>query len=112
MTTNGSRFSGERMPPHPLRRFFQSASGYWTSQPARAAWIVTVSLVAVVLVSLGITYSINLWNRSFFDAIEARNTAIATHQAILFPVLVGAYLVVCVFGMWARMTLQRTCAPG
>jgi len=108
MTTNGFRFSGERMPPHPLRRFFQSASGYWTSQPARAAWIVTVSLVAVVLVSLGITYSINLWNRSFFDAIEARNTAIATHQAILFPVLVGAYLVVCVFGMWARMTLQRT----
>jgi hypothetical protein len=55
MTTNGSRFSGERMPPHPLRRFFHSASGYWTLQPARAAWIVTVSLVAVVLVSLGIT---------------------------------------------------------
>jgi putative ATP-binding cassette transporter len=108
MTTNGSRFPGERMPPHPLRRFFQSASGYWTSQPAREAWIVTTSLVVVVLVSLGITYSINLWNRSFFDAIEAKNTAIATHQAILFPALVGAYLVLCVFGMWARMTLQRT----
>jgi putative ATP-binding cassette transporter len=105
---NGSRFPGERMPPHPLRRFLQSASGYWTSQPAREAWIVSTSLVVVVLVSLGITYSINLWNRSFFDAIEAKNTAIATHQAILFPVLVGAYLVLCVFGMWARMTLQRT----
>src|SRR5438067_2114234 len=93
-------------PQHPLWRFWQSAKGYWTSQEPRGAWTVTLSLVSVVLVSLAITYSINLWNRSFFDALEAKNAPVAMHQALVFPALVGVYLLLCVFAMWARMTLQ------
>lgn len=94
--------------PRPLLRFWQSASGYWTSSGSRTAWLLTFSLIAVVFVSLGITYSINLWNRHFFDALEARNASVAVHQALLFPALVGVYLVLCVFAMGARMTMQRT----
>ncbi|WP_291603607.1 ABC transporter ATP-binding protein/permease [Bradyrhizobium sp.] len=71
-------------------------------------WLLTVSLTAVVLASLGITYGLNLWNRHFYDALEARNASGALHQALLFPVLVTLYLIVCVFAMWARMTMQRT----
>jgi putative ATP-binding cassette transporter len=94
--------------PRPLQRFCHSATGYWTTPPSGEAWFLTASLVAVVLASLGITYSINLWNRSFFDALEAKDAAVAAHQALLFPGLVGAHLVLCVFAMWARMTLQRS----
>lgn len=95
-------------PPSRLRRFLGSAGSYWRGHDAGLAWLVTVSLAVVVVASLGITYSLNLWNRHFYDALEAKNGAAALHQAVLFPLLVGLYLVLCVFAMWARMTMQRT----
>jgi putative ATP-binding cassette transporter len=69
---------------------------------------VTASLTAVVFASLGITYSLNLWNRHFFDALEAKNGPVALRQTMLFPLLVGLHLLLCVFAMWARMTMQRS----
>src|SRR3954454_24906732 len=94
--------------PSPLRRFGLSAKGYWTADNSTRAWLLTVSLVAVVLASLAITYGINLWNRHFFDALQAKNAPVAVHQAMVFPLLIGAYLIVCVFAMWARVSMQRT----
>lgn len=90
-----------------LRRFCRSAKGYWLGRRSAAAWLVTLGLLAVVFASLGITYAINLWNRHFFDALEAKNASVAAHQALLFPLLVALYLVLCVVAMWARMTMQR-----
>src|SRR5690348_12501055 len=72
----------------PLRQFLLAARGYWTSGPP-IAWLLSLGLFGVVIASLGITYSINLWHRHFFDALEAKNAAIATHQALLFPVLIA-----------------------
>src|SRR5690242_10065724 len=94
--------------PSRLNRFCRSASTYWIGPPSRRAWLLTASLIAVVLASLGITYGINLWNRRFFDALEARDAAVALHQGLLFPLLISLYLVLCVFAMAARMTMQRT----
>jgi vitamin B12/bleomycin/antimicrobial peptide transport system ATP-binding/permease protein len=94
--------------PSRLRRFHRSAKGYWTGRGSGQAWLLTAGLVAVVFASLGITYSINLWNRHFFDALEAKNASVAIHQALLFPLLIGLYVLLCVFGMWARMSMQRT----
>ena len=94
--------------PSPLRRFSLSAKGYWTADNSTRAWLLTVSLVAVVLASLAITYGINFWNRHFFDALQAKNAPVAIHQGLVFPLLIGAYLIVCVFAMWARMSMQRT----
>src|SRR5205823_4736640 len=62
--------------PSRLRRFSRSAKGYWVGRGSGRAWLLTVSLVAVVFASLGITYGINLWNRHFFDALEAKNAAL------------------------------------
>ena len=100
--------SSEDARPRLFRRFWRSACGYWTSPGSHNAWLVTISLVVVIFVSLGITYGINVWNRRFFDALEAKDASVAASQAMLFPALVGAYLVLCVFAMWARMTMQRT----
>src|SRR5690349_17445943 len=78
-----------------LRRFLRGAAGYWKSPGSRLAWTVTVSLTLVVFVSLGITYGINLWNRYFFDALGAKNAPAAFHDALIFPVLVAVYLLLC-----------------
>jgi putative ATP-binding cassette transporter len=91
-----------------LYRFLRGARVYWTGPNAAQAWLVTASLTAVVFASLGITYSLNLWNRHFFDALEAKNGPVALRQTMLFPLLVGLHLLLCVFAMWARMTMQRT----
>jgi vitamin B12/bleomycin/antimicrobial peptide transport system ATP-binding/permease protein len=90
-----------------LRPFWRGARGFWMGDGSRFTWIVTLSLTFVVLVSLGITYGINVWNRHFFDALGAKDARSAFHQALLFPVIVGVYLVLCVFAQWARMTMQR-----
>ena len=102
------RFSAANSRSFLLRRFLRGAGGYWKAPGCRLAWIVTVSLTLVVFVSLGITYAINLWNRYFFDALGAKNAPAAFHDALIFPSLVGAYLLLCVFAQWARMTMQRT----
>lgn len=94
--------------PSRLRRFCQGAAGYWIGSGSGLAWLVTISMTAVVFASLGITYSLNLWNRHFYDALGAKDAGTALHQALVFPVLVGLYLALCVFAMWARMTMQRT----
>lgn len=97
-----------RPPTSRLRRYCLSARSYWTGSSSGQAWLLTASLAAVVLASLVISYSLNLWNRHFFDALESRNAPVAMHQALLFPLLVSLHLMVCVFAMWARMTLQRS----
>ncbi|QQO15578.1 ABC transporter ATP-binding protein/permease [Bradyrhizobium diazoefficiens] len=93
--------------PSRLRRFCRVAAGYWVSGSGMA-WLVTISMTAVVFASLGITYGLNLWNRHFYDALGAKDAGAALHQALVFPGLVGLYLGLCVFAMWARMTMQRT----
>jgi putative ATP-binding cassette transporter len=52
-----------------LRRFWTSALGYWRS--GRRANVLTVSLILVVIVTVGVQYLLNLWNRAFFNALEA-----------------------------------------
>lgn len=94
--------------PSRLRRFCRAAAGYWVGRGSGLAWLVTISLTAVVFASLGITYGLNLWNRYFYDALGAKDAGTALHQALVFPGLVGLYLGLCVFAMWARMTMQRT----
>jgi putative ATP-binding cassette transporter len=91
-----------------LRRFWTTAREYWKPGQSRIAWPLTISMSAVVLVSLAITYGLNLWNRHFFDALQAQDTAVALHQGLMFPLWVGGYLAMCVFAMWVRMTMQRT----
>ena len=91
-----------------LARFWATARGYWKPGQSRIAWPLTISMAAVVLVSLAITYGLNLWNRHFFDALQAKDAAVVLHQGLMFPLWVGGYLAMCVFAMWVRMTMQRT----
>jgi putative ATP-binding cassette transporter len=70
--SNGAYHSpGERQL---LLRFWKSARGFWTCKSAGWAWLLTVLLIATVLLQLLTQYSLNFWNRDFFNAIE-RKTA-------------------------------------
>ncbi|MCG2626691.1 ABC transporter [Bradyrhizobium sp. WYCCWR 13023] len=90
-----------------LVRFWKSARGFWAGRSAGWAWLLTVSLIATVLLQLLTQYSLNFWNRDFFNAIERRDGKELLSQAIRFIPLAGASLSLVVFSVWGRMTLQR-----
>lgn len=91
-----------------LRRFWHTAKGFWSRQRGdRLAWLLSFSLVLLILVNLAAMYGINLWNRAIFDALEKRDSAKVLFLAgVFFPLAIASVI----FGMtnvWARMTTQR-----
>lgn len=91
-----------------LRRFWHTAKGFWSRQRGdRLAWLLTASLVVLILVNLGALYGINLWNRAIFDALEKRDSGTVLYLAAVFFPLAFASVLFGVTNVWARMTTQR-----
>ncbi|MHC2578663.1 putative ATP-binding cassette transporter [Bradyrhizobium diazoefficiens] len=90
-----------------LLRFWKSARGFWKGKSAGWAWLLTVLLVATVLLQLLTQYSLNFWNRDFFNAVERKDGKELLSQALRFIPLAAASLSLAVFSVWGRMTLQR-----
>lgn len=88
-------------------RFWRSASRFWTGRSAAGAWSLTVFLVLIVLLQLLVQYLLNLWNRHFFDALQARDVATLWVQAELLVPLAAASILIAATSVWARMTTQR-----
>ena len=84
-----------------LRRFWTSALRYWRSGPRPG--VLTGSLIAVIIVTVGVQYLLNVWNRAFFNALENRNGSELLFNGLLFPVLAGASV-----GMWGLAVKLRT----
>ncbi|MEI8276228.1 MAG: ABC transporter ATP-binding protein/permease, partial [Hyphomicrobiales bacterium] len=70
-----------------LRRFWHTARGFWSRQRGdRLAWLLTISLIVLILANLAAMYGINLWNRKIFDALEKRDSATVLYLAgVFFP---------------------------
>jgi len=88
-----------------LRRFWGTARGFWHGS---RAWGLIALLVACVVLQLVVQYRLNLWNRDFFDALEARNGGQIWHQARLLVGLAAASVGLAVTAVWGRMTFQRS----
>lgn len=88
-------------------RFWQSASGFWRGAPAWRVWALCALLVSVVVLQLYVQFRFNYWNRDFFDALESRDPARLSGQALLLvPLCVGS-VALAVTSVWGRMTVQR-----
>jgi len=89
-----------------LRRFWHTASGFWSAGRGLAWSLITFLAICVVL-QLLVQYRLNLWNRDFFNALEARNSGQLRHQAYLLPAFAAASVLLAVSAVWGRMTFQR-----
>ena len=65
-----------------------------------------------MLLQLLTQYGLNFWNRDFFNAIGRKDAADLWIQALRFVPLAAASLFLFSLSVWARMTVQRTCARG
>lgn len=90
-----------------LRSFWQNAAGFWGERGTRASWVLSGILLLIVLVSLVASYSMNVWNRVIFDALEKKDSATVLELSMLYLPLLAASVFLTVSQLWARMTMQR-----
>jgi putative ATP-binding cassette transporter len=96
-------------PRKPLvRRFWRTARGFWSAPNTwKIAWLMTATLVALVIGQLVFSYQLNVWNKAIFDALEKKDGATVLRQAMLFVPLAAGSIAVAVSIVYARMRMQR-----
>src|ERR1700730_7158430 len=74
-----------------MRRFWRSAAGYWGKAGARLSWLLSGGLLLTILLNLAALYAMNVWTRSIFDALQARDGgSVLFLSAIYFPLLAAS----------------------
>jgi putative ATP-binding cassette transporter len=89
-----------------LARFRGLVSRYWFEEKAREAWILTIGVVALALISLAVQIGINRWNRFFFDALDRRDGTSLYQGVALLIMLALAAAAAAVALVHVRMRLQ------
>jgi putative ATP-binding cassette transporter len=90
-----------------LKRFWISARGYWGRNGSKLAWPASIGLLVLIGMNVGFQYSINVWNRGLFDAIEHRNAEEVYSLGALFPLLVLGSVGLVTIQVYVRMLIQR-----
>jgi vitamin B12/bleomycin/antimicrobial peptide transport system ATP-binding/permease protein len=90
-----------------LRRFWQSAAGFWGAEGGRQPWLLTGVILLLILLNLAASYAMNLWNRTIFDALEKRDASTVLFYSLLYFPLLAASVCLMVGQVYARMTTQR-----
>lgn len=97
----------ERGPGRRLHRAFWSlSSGFWRGRTAMQAWVFTLLIFALIGANIGIQCGINRWNRTFFDALDARDTARVSAEVLDFAGLAVAAVTAMVAQVFCRLALQ------
>jgi putative ATP-binding cassette transporter len=90
-----------------LRRFWQTALGFWKGPGSRVAWLLTGLVAAVILLNLAASYAMNVWNRNIFDALQNKNASAVLTLSMVYFVILAVSVCFSVAQVYARMTLQR-----
>src|SRR5262245_49973606 len=91
-----------------VRRFWQSAFGFWSkTRGERRAWFLTGLILVLVLFNLAASYGMNIWNREIFDALEKRDSSKVLFVALIYFPLLAASVCVAIAQVYGKMTMQR-----
>ena len=90
-----------------IRRFWTSAKGFWFGDARRTAWLLTVGLIVLIFIQLGFQYRMNVWSRDIFNALERKDGAAVSTQALIFVLLTVTMVLLAIVAVYGRMTIQR-----
>jgi putative ATP-binding cassette transporter len=90
-----------------VQRFWTSARGFWFGDTRRMAWLLTLGLIVLIFIQLFFQYRMNVWNRDIFNALEKKDGAAVSTQALIFVPLVATLVALGIIAVYGRMTLQR-----
>ena len=91
----------------PLRRFWNSAAGFWGEYGTPMSWFLSAALLLIVLLNLAASYGMNVWHREIFDALQASDSHAVLRLSTLYVPLLAASVFLSVMQICARMTMQR-----
>src|SRR5215813_13444978 len=80
---------GFKLDPRVVAAFGRFAGGYWRGPTANVAWALVAGLAISLVLSVLATYALNLWNRWFFDSLEAKNVEEVTRAVFVFPLIIA-----------------------
>ena len=89
-----------------IMAFARLSGGFWRGAQSRRAWMITLALVLSLSLSIGATLALNHWNRWFFDALEAKNSAVLGQAILVLGLIVATMAGVGVGIVRSRETLQ------
>jgi len=90
-----------------LRRFWHTATRFWTDPRSHLAWMLSGLVFVVILLNLAASYAMNQWNRSIFDALEKKDGNAVLTLSMIYFVILAVSVCFSVAQVYARMTLQR-----
>jgi vitamin B12/bleomycin/antimicrobial peptide transport system ATP-binding/permease protein len=92
--------------------FLRFASGFWSAQTARPAWLLVGAIIILLLANLGVNIGLNRWHRWFFDTLERRDTKFLPIAITALSGLIIAGAGVAALMVKCRMTFQLRCVSG
>jgi putative ATP-binding cassette transporter len=90
-----------------VRRFWATATGFWSGATRGRAWALTLTLIVVVLAQIGVQYRMTVWTRDVFDAIETKHAEALLRQVLVLLPLALVSVALAVAAVFARMKTQR-----
>ena len=97
---------GYRLEPRVARAFARFSGGFWADEGATRAWLLTLGLFVLLLLSTAATIAMNHWNRWFFDSLESRDVGALGRAVLIFAIIIVSMASIGVGIVFTRETLQ------
>jgi putative ATP-binding cassette transporter len=89
-----------------LRRFLRLAGPFFVSDERWMARGLAIGVIGLSLLQIAVQIRINLWNKSFFDALEAKDWPAFIATMWLFALLASASMGIAVYQVYLKQLLQ------
>lgn len=92
--------------PRAVRRFLRLAGPVFGPAGAPGVRLMAAGLLGLTALQIVLQVRFNVWNRDFFDALEARNHAAFLAQMGVFALLAGGSMAVMIYQLYVKQLLQ------
>jgi putative ATP-binding cassette transporter len=89
-----------------MRRFARLSGPFFGPEGPPRARITAALLLLLTLAQIGIQVGFNVWNRDFFNALEARDRGAFLYQMLVFAGLAVASMAVAIYQLYVKQLLQ------
>ncbi|CAH0533203.1 Inner membrane ABC transporter ATP-binding protein YddA [Vibrio stylophorae] len=89
-----------------LKQFAQLAKPYWLSRASVWSWLIFAATVALSLLLVQVTVTLNLWNKEFFDALAALDGPLIYDLLVKFIGIVALIVVMKVYAKWLQQWVE------
>lgn len=107
MTNPAAAEESDQARPAPfLRRFWPLLGPFFLGRAGKAPPLLAGGLLLLTLLQVGVQVRFNIWNRDFFNALEARDSGAFMTQLGVFALLAVAAMVVAVYQIYVKQLIQ------